>query len=217
MQQHLMQMQQPIMAAYASPNQVTTDIIQQYLDENKQLILAILDNQSSGKAEECAQNQARLQRNLMYLAAIADSQPQVPTAAQHLPNSLMQQGSRYMQHPQAQQMTPQSLLAARSSMLYAQSPMSVLQQQQQQAALHGHFGMAAGGSSGGFNMLHGESGGGGNGALAPGVFPNFGRSGGSGGGGGVGKQEAGNAMPIEGHGGDAAEPMYLKGSEEEAN
>lgn len=27
-------------------------------------------------------NQARLQRNLMYLAAIADSQPQVPTAAQ---------------------------------------------------------------------------------------------------------------------------------------
>nr|CAD1841727.1 unnamed protein product [Ananas comosus var. bracteatus] len=171
MQQHLMQMQQPIMAAYASQNQVTTDIIQQYLDENKQLILAILDNQSSGKAEECAQNQARLQRNLMYLAAIADSQPQVPTAAQHLPNSVMQQGSRYMQHPQAQQMTPQSLLAARSAMLYAQSPMSVLQQQQQQAALHGHFGMAAGGSSGGFNMLHGESGGGGNGALAPGVFP----------------------------------------------
>ena len=29
MQQHLMQMQQPMMAAYASPNQVTTDIIQQ--------------------------------------------------------------------------------------------------------------------------------------------------------------------------------------------
>nr|CAD1841755.1 unnamed protein product [Ananas comosus var. bracteatus] len=216
MQQHLMQMQQPIMAAYASPNQVTTDIIQQYLDENKQLILAILDNQSSGKAEECAQNQARLQRNLMYLAAIADSQPQVPTAAQHLPNSVMQQGSRYMQHPQAQQMTPQSLLAARSSMLYAQSPMSVLQQQQQQAALHGHFGMAAGGSSGGFNMLHGESGGGGNGALAPGSSPTLAAAAAAAVA-GCGKQEAGNAMPIEGHGGDAAEPMYLKGSEEEAN
>ncbi|KAK8953135.1 GRF1-interacting factor 2 [Platanthera guangdongensis] len=26
-----------------------------YLDENKQLILAILDNQNSGKAEECAE------------------------------------------------------------------------------------------------------------------------------------------------------------------
>ena len=27
----------------------------------------------------CCRNQARLQRNLMYLAAIADSQPQPPT------------------------------------------------------------------------------------------------------------------------------------------
>lgn len=26
----------------------------QYLDENKQLILAILDNQNNGKVEECA-------------------------------------------------------------------------------------------------------------------------------------------------------------------
>ncbi|ONK67379.1 uncharacterized protein A4U43_C06F19560 [Asparagus officinalis] len=54
----------------------------EYLDENKQLILAILENQNSGKADECAENQAKLQRNLMYLAAIADSQPQVPTIAQ---------------------------------------------------------------------------------------------------------------------------------------
>nr|CAD1821523.1 unnamed protein product [Ananas comosus var. bracteatus] len=46
-----------------------------YSDENKQLILAILDNQNTRKVEECARNQAKLQHNLMYLAATADSQP----------------------------------------------------------------------------------------------------------------------------------------------
>ncbi|XP_009417121.2 GRF-interacting factor 1-like isoform X1 [Musa acuminata AAA Group] len=214
MQQHLMQMQ-PMMAAYASPNQVTTDIIQQYLDENKQLILAILDNQNAGKADECAENQAKLQRNLMYLAAIADSQ-QVPTLAQQFPpNTVMQSGPRYIPHQQAQPMTPQSLLAARSSMLYAQSPMSTLQQQQQ-AALHSQLGVGSGGNSG-FNVLHGEASIGGNGMLAAGVFSDFGRS-------NLVKQEAGNASSAEGRGGnpgrqsgDGAEPLYSKGSEEEAN
>jgi len=50
----------------------------QYLDENKQLILAILENQNLGKLAECAQYQAQLQKNLLYLAAIADAQPQPP-------------------------------------------------------------------------------------------------------------------------------------------
>ncbi|RRT70117.1 hypothetical protein B296_00025820 [Ensete ventricosum] len=139
-------------------------------------------------------NQAKLQRNLMYLAAIADSQ-QVPTLAQP--------------------MTPQSLLAARSSMLYAQSPMSTLQQQQQ-TALHGQLGVGSGGNSG-FNVLHGEASIGGNGMLAAGVFSDFGRS-------NLVKQEAGNASSAEGRGGnpgrqsgDGAEPLYSKGSEEETN
>ncbi|XP_042383444.1 GRF-interacting factor 1-like isoform X1 [Zingiber officinale] len=235
MQQHLMQMQ-PMMAAYASPNQVTTDIIQQvilfllkvlsflcwdlfigvffavqwvfisfilnvgwYLDENKQLILAILDNQNTGKAEECAENQAKLQRNLMYLAAIADSQ-QAPTLTQFPPNSMMQSGPRYMPHQAAQQLTPQSLLAARTSMLYQQSPISSLQQQ---AALHGQLG-----ASSGFNILHGEASVG---------FPDFGRGNSS-------KQEGGSALSTEGRGGNSArqsgdgtESLYLKGSEEEGN
>ncbi|KAK8633919.1 hypothetical protein V6N13_014752 [Hibiscus sabdariffa] len=52
MQQHLMQMQ-PMMAAYY-PNNVTTDHIQQYLDENKSLILKIVESQNSGKLGECA-------------------------------------------------------------------------------------------------------------------------------------------------------------------
>ncbi|KAL2345812.1 hypothetical protein Fmac_007097 [Flemingia macrophylla] len=142
MQQHLMQMQmQPTMAAYY-PNNVTTDHIQQYLDENKSLILKIVESQNSGKLSDCAENQARLQRNLMYLAAIADSQPQPPTmTGQYPPSGIMQQGGHYMQAQQAQQMTPQQLMAARSSLLYLQQPYSALQQQQ---AMHNQLGVSSG-------------------------------------------------------------------------
>ncbi|KAJ4814500.1 GRF1-interacting factor 3 [Rhynchospora pubera] len=61
-----------------APANITTEQIQKYLDENKQLILAILENQNLGKLSECAQYQAQLQKNLLYLAAIADAQPQSP-------------------------------------------------------------------------------------------------------------------------------------------
>ena len=46
----------------------------QYLDENQALILAVLENQNLNNLEQCAAYQARLQQNLMYLAAIADAQ-----------------------------------------------------------------------------------------------------------------------------------------------
>lgn len=139
---------------------------------------------------------------------------------QFSPNTVMQSGPRYMQQPQAQPMTPQSLMAARSSMLYGQSPISTLQQQQQQqqqAALHSQLGVSSGGSSSGFNMLHGESGIGSN-TLAGGVFSDFGR-------GSSMKQDAGNALSNEGRGsnnsgrqsGDGTETVYMKGSEEEGN
>uniref|UniRef100_A0A7N0U5N6 SS18 N-terminal domain-containing protein n=1 Tax=Kalanchoe fedtschenkoi TaxID=63787 RepID=A0A7N0U5N6_KALFE len=83
---------------------VSTVQIQKLLDENKQLILVILENQNLGKLAECAQYQAMLQKNLMYLAAIADAQPQ--TAAQPAP-----QQSHFMQHPQPMhQMPPSGLL-----------------------------------------------------------------------------------------------------------
>ncbi|EPS57859.1 hypothetical protein M569_16958, partial [Genlisea aurea] len=55
---------------------VSTEQIQKHLDENKNLILAILESQKMGKVAECAHYQAILQKNLMYLAAIADAQPQ---------------------------------------------------------------------------------------------------------------------------------------------
>ncbi|WKA03204.1 hypothetical protein VitviT2T_021328 [Vitis vinifera] len=221
MQQHLMQMQ-PMMAAYY-PSNVTTDHIQQYLDENKSLILKIVESQNSGKLTECAENQARLQRNLMYLAAIADSQPQPPTMhAQFPPSGIVQPGAHYMQHQQAQQMTPQSLLAARSSMLYSQQPFSALQQQQ---AIHSQLGMGSGGSAG-LHMLQSEgSNPGGNGTLGTGGFPDFSRgtsgeglqAAGRGMAGGS-KQDMGNAEGRGGNsggqGGDGGETLYLKAAED---
>ncbi|XP_061371364.1 GRF1-interacting factor 1-like isoform X2 [Gastrolobium bilobum] len=166
MQQQLVHMQ-PIMASYY-PNNVTTDHIQQYLDENKTLILKIVESQNSGKLSECAENQSRLQRNLMYLAAIADSQSQQPEMpGQYTPGGIMQQGAAH--YMQAQQMTQQQqLMAARSSLLYAQQPFSVLQQQQ---ALHSQLGMSSSGSQG-LHMLQSEAiNVGGNGG-----FPDFVRS-----------------------------------------
>ncbi|XP_059628499.1 GRF1-interacting factor 1-like isoform X2 [Cornus florida] len=196
-----------------------------YLDENKSLILKIVESQNSGKLSECAENQARLQRNLMYLAAIADSQPQPPTMhSQFPPSSIMQPGANYLQqHQQAQQMTQQSLMAARSSMLYSQQPFLALQQQQQ--ALHSQLGMSSGGSSG-IHGLQSE----GSGPLGAGGFPDFGRgtSGeglqASGRGLAIGsKQGMGSAGSAEGRGGgssggghddDGGDTLYLKASEE---
>ncbi|XP_041022328.1 GRF1-interacting factor 1-like [Juglans microcarpa x Juglans regia] len=220
MQQHLM----PMTAAY-HPSNVTTDHIQQYLDENKSLILKIVESQNSGKISECAENQARLQRNLMYLAAIADSQPQPPTMHGQFPSGgIMQPGAQYMHHQQAQQMTPQSLMAARSSM-YGQQSFSALQQQQ---ALHSQLGMSSGGSAG-LHMLQNDANhAGGNGALGLGGFPDFGRGssgeglqGGSRGIAGGSKQDIGNAGSAEGRGGssasrdvDGGDTLYLKAADD---
>ncbi|XP_051150600.1 GRF1-interacting factor 3-like isoform X2 [Andrographis paniculata] len=86
------------------PTNITTEQIQKYLDENKKLILAILDNQNLGKLNECAQYQAQLQKNLMYLAAIADAQPQTPAMPTQMPpHPAMHQGGFYMQQPQQPQ------------------------------------------------------------------------------------------------------------------
>ncbi|KAM3361057.1 hypothetical protein P3S68_015911 [Capsicum galapagoense] len=55
---------------------VTTEHIQQLVNENKSQILKILESQNSGKASECAESQEKLRSNLMYLAVIVDSQQQ---------------------------------------------------------------------------------------------------------------------------------------------
>uniref|UniRef100_A0ACD6A087 Uncharacterized protein n=1 Tax=Avena sativa TaxID=4498 RepID=A0ACD6A087_AVESA len=221
-QQHLMQMNQSMMGGYAaSPTPVTTDLIQQYLDENKQLILAILDNQNNGKVDECARNQAKLQQNLMYLAAIADSQPpQTASLSQYPSNLMMQSGPRYMPQQSGQMMSPQSLMAARSSMMYAQQAMSPLQQQQQQqhqAAAHGQLGMSS--TTSGFNILHGEAsmgggGGAGNSMMNSSVFSDYGRGGGGGKEGSTSLSADARGANSGAHSGDGE---YLKGNEEEGS
>ncbi|KAM7463756.1 hypothetical protein LguiA_031877 [Lonicera macranthoides] len=173
-----------------------------YLDENKSLILKIVESQNSGKLSECAENQARLQRNLMYLAAIADSQPQPPTMHSQFPGAgIMQSGSHYMQHQQAQQMSPQAIMAARSSMMYGQQPFSSLQQQQ---AFHSQLAVTSGGSSG-LHMQQSDSNSGGGG----GGFSDFGR--------GSGGEASGRGMgggKDEGRGGDGGETLYLRSGED---
>nr|AFK36530.1 unknown [Lotus japonicus] len=213
-----MQMQ-PMMAAYY-PNNVTTDHIQQYLDENKSLILKIVESQNSGKLTECAENQARLQRNLMYLAAIADSQPQPPNMPGQYPSGgMMQQGAHYMQAQQAQQMTQQQLMAARSSLLYSQQPYSSLQQQQQ--ALQTQLGVSSGGSQG-LHMLQSEASNvnvGGSASMGSGGFPDFIRGEGLHGGGGRGligssKQDMGGSDGRGGSSGEGGENLYLKSADD---
>ncbi|KAI4326192.1 hypothetical protein MLD38_031530 [Melastoma candidum] len=53
MQQQQQQMF-PVMPSFP-PTNMTTDQIQKFLEDNKMLILAILDNQNLGKLSECAQ------------------------------------------------------------------------------------------------------------------------------------------------------------------
>ncbi|XP_024520829.1 GRF1-interacting factor 2 [Selaginella moellendorffii] len=116
-------MQAPQMGPYTG-TMITTELIQKYLDENKQLILAILDNQNLGKLHECAAYQSKLQQNLMYLAAIADAQPQNP-----LPGGQVAQASMLQGTPQFMQQSPQQ--------------MGMMDQQQQQQQNYTQIQMAA--------------------------------------------------------------------------
>lgn len=100
---------------------------------------------------------------------------------------MMQQGGHYMQAQQAQQMTQQQLMAARSSLLYAQ-------QLQQQHALQSQLGMNSSGTQG-LHMMHNE------GSTNVGGFPDF------------GKQDIdGRGGSSSGHSGDGGETLYLKSS-----
>ncbi|KAL6545434.1 hypothetical protein OROGR_009308 [Orobanche gracilis] len=108
------------------------------------------------------------------------------------------------QHQQAQQMSPQSLMAAHSSMFYGGQPYPSLQQQQQQASLHSQLGMSSGGSSG--LMLQGDPHSAGQ--LGGGGFPNFIR-----GNHGNGQPSVSRALAGGGKQGD----HYLKRSAEDGN
>ncbi|KFK42504.1 hypothetical protein AALP_AA1G002100 [Arabis alpina] len=139
-------------------NNISTEQIQKYLDENKKLILAIMENQNLGKIAECANYQALLQKNLMYLAAIADAQPPPPTPGAAPPQAMasqmttphpgMQPPSYFMQHPQAsgmvQQGSPAGIFPPRGPLQFG-SPLQLQDPQQQQQihqqAMQGHMGI----------------------------------------------------------------------------
>ncbi|RXH92935.1 hypothetical protein DVH24_011959 [Malus domestica] len=195
----------PVMPSFP-PTNITTEQIQKYLDDNKKLILAILDNQNLGKLAECAQYQALLQKNLMYLAAIADAQPQAPAAppqvgvvsmtrcftdssflsmliiyVQHLqmaPHPAMQQAGYYMQHPQAAAMAQQQGIFSPKMPMQFNNMHQMHDPQQHQQAMQGQIGMRPGGPNGMPSMLHTEAThGGGSGGPNSAGGPNDGRGG----------------------------------------
>ncbi|XP_075513317.1 GRF1-interacting factor 2-like [Primulina tabacum] len=144
-----MQQQTPQGMNSATPSPlslVSSEQIQKLLDENKNLILAILESQKVGKMAECAQYQAILQKNLMYLAAIADAQPQgSPAPPSQLPaSSVTPPGSHLLQsHATAQQQqvgVPVAKLPFQLNSLRSQDQQNQLLQFQQQQ-LQGHFGL----------------------------------------------------------------------------
>ncbi|XP_021280467.1 GRF1-interacting factor 3 [Herrania umbratica] len=202
----------PVMPSFP-PTNITTEQIQKYLDENKKLILAILDNQNLGKLAECAPYQAQLQKNLMYLAAIADAQPQTtPTIPpQMAPHPAMQPGGYFMQHPQAAAMAQQPGIFSQKVPLQFNNPHQMQDPQQQlhqqhQQAIQGQMGIRPGGPNNGMHPMHAEAalGGGSSGGPPPGSGPNDARGG--------NKQEGseagadGQGVTTAGHGGgDGAE------------
>lgn len=149
----------PVMPSFP-PTNITTEQIQKYLDENKKLILAILDNQNLGKLAECAQYQAQLQKNLMYLAAIADAQPQAPTMPpQMAPHPAMQQAGYFAQHPQAAAMMQQQGLFPPKMPLQFNNPHQMQDPQQQlhqqhQAAIQAQMAMRPTGTNNGMHPMH---------------------------------------------------------------
>ncbi|GKV13162.1 hypothetical protein SLEP1_g24218 [Rubroshorea leprosula] len=198
----------PVMPSFP-PTNITTEQIQKYLDENKKLILAILDNQNLGKLPECAQYQAQLQKNLMYLAAIADAQPQTaPTMPPQIaPHPGMQPGY-FMQHPQAAALAQQpGLFPPKMPMQFnnphqIQDPQQHLHQQHQ--AIQGQMGIRPGGPTNGMHPMHADPTlGGGSGGPSLATGPNDLRGGNKQDGSDAGADGQGNSGV--GHGGDGTD------------
>jgi hypothetical protein len=211
------------MAAYAG-NSITTELIQKYLDENKQLILAILDNQNLGKLNECATYQAKLQQNLMYLAAIADAQPQVSQNSAQVPaaQSMQPLQQQYLQTHQQQQQ--QMMMNQRNSVpQYMQQSQQGSQNAspQSQQSYHNQQGVVPQGNPG-MQMMNNAMGG--NGNQASGNMSEYGKPEGSrdgtptnlntrNDGPQVGTSTLGHSREGNGVAGEDSEASYLKSSE----
>uniref|UniRef100_A0A1D1YRK5 Protein SSXT n=1 Tax=Anthurium amnicola TaxID=1678845 RepID=A0A1D1YRK5_9ARAE len=160
--------------SHLSLSNITTEQIQKYLDENKQLILAILDNQNLGKLSECAQYQAQLQKNLLYLAAIADAQPQIPAVrTQMLPHPAMQQAGHYMQQaPMFSPRPPMPFNPQQMQLMQQQPPSQHQFHQLPQIPVQGHVEMRPG-IVNGMHAMHGEATLGMNSSLPPSSLSEF--------------------------------------------
>ncbi|XP_068650853.1 GRF1-interacting factor 2-like isoform X2 [Aristolochia californica] len=222
----------PQMPALFPASNITTEQIQSFLDENKKLILAILDNQNLGKLSECAQYQAKLQHNLMYLAAIADAQPQAPPVHSHMPPPVaLQTGGHFMQHPQVGP-AQHPFFAPKVLMQFNPQQMQEPQQlhHQHPSVMQAHIGMRPGPNNG-VHAMHTEAtlGGSSAGLSSATGLPEFSH-------GGVttnsfnsrGNKHEGGGVPEVGsgdggHGGPTTpggvdgEPSYMKGSDEGTN
>lgn len=113
-----------------------------------------MENQNLGKLAECGQLQNLLQKNLMYLAAIADAQPPPSGPSQVPPNSVAQQGN-YMQQPQGAMLQQQQGggIPKLPFQLNALRPHDQQQQllhfqQQQQQQIHSQMGFRPGANNG---------------------------------------------------------------------
>lgn len=71
---------------YMKPAMLTTEAIQNLLEENQALINVIIANQSRGKYDACAVHRQKLQQNLTILATMQDQQPN-RSMQQSLPQS----------------------------------------------------------------------------------------------------------------------------------
>ncbi|CAA2979981.1 Hypothetical predicted protein [Olea europaea subsp. europaea] len=117
----------------------------QYLEENKNLIMAILENQNLGKMVECAQYQAILQKNLMYLAAVADAQPPPGSTSSQVPSSSVASQGNYLPQTKASAVKqPMAKLPFQVNALQPQDQQNQVLHFQKQQQMQGHFGLGGG-------------------------------------------------------------------------
>lgn len=64
----------PLMNLPDDSQPITTEVIQQYLEENQILIQAVVENQNAGNLDLCAKYQKKLVDNLIFLASVTDQQ-----------------------------------------------------------------------------------------------------------------------------------------------
>ncbi|KAE8660535.1 GRF1-interacting factor 3 [Hibiscus syriacus] len=123
------------------------------------------------------------EKNLMYLAAIADAQPQTtPTSTmppQMAPNPAMQPGGYFMQHPEAAAMVQQAGISPQKVPWQFNSPHQMQDPQQHQQAMQGQMGIRPGGPNNGIHPMYAKAslGGGSSGGVSPASGQNDGRAG----------------------------------------